>query len=87
MDIKNVRILKAPSETAEGTIMVDNATRKSLIADWGDRISLLGRRKGEAVIQPLDELDSGVQVARISEDLMKTLFIEYGEEVLLLEKV
>ncbi|ADY14372.1 hypothetical protein [Sphaerochaeta globosa] len=87
MDVKCVRILRAyeDSNDTEKAIYVDEAARYALIKKWGDSVMVRGRRdvKG-VVIKALKELDQDGFIARANQALIDELFIEYGEEVLLI---
>ncbi len=87
MDVKCVRVLR-PYEDAQdekNVIYVDEAARYALIKKWGDTVMVRGRRDVKNVqIKALKGLDQDGFIARAGEALIDELFIEYGEEVLLI---
>jgi len=87
MDVKCVRILRPYSEAAteKRTIYIDEDARYSLIKEWDETILVKGRRDVKSIIiKPLKANDQNGFIARASQDLIDELYIEYGEEVLLI---
>ena len=86
MDVKCVRVLRPYEDTAteKQTIYIDEDARYSLIRQWNDQVMVRGRRDVKGItIKPLKESDQNGFIARAGQDLLDALFIEYGEEVLL----
>lgn len=87
MDVKCVRVLRVYEDAndTQKVIYVDEAARYALIKKWGESVMVRGRRdvKG-VVIKALKELDQDGFIARANQALIDELFIEYGEEVLLI---
>ncbi|MEA5108377.1 MAG: hypothetical protein VB010_13620 [Sphaerochaeta associata] len=87
MDVKCVRVLRSyeDAKDTKKVIYIDEAARYALIKQWGDSVMVRGRRDVKNVqIKPLKELDQDGFIARASETLIDELYIEYGEEVLLI---
>lgn len=87
MDVRCVRVLRSYEEADahERAIYVDEAARYALIKQFGDRISVRGRRDAkDVVIKPLREIDQEGFIARANQNMIDELYIEYGEEVFLL---
>lgn len=85
MDTRNVIAFRAyPHIPADQLILcADELAREALGVNWGDTITVDGRRRCTAVLQPLDALDQNGRMARITEALCTKLMIEYGEDLLL----
>lgn len=85
MDVKNVRVLKPyeDSNDSEPTIYIDEEARFALAVQWGEKVEVVGRRKCEAIVKALKEIDCGVQIARVNAALLQAAKVELGEEVLL----
>ncbi|NLE15758.1 MAG: hypothetical protein GX626_07800 [Spirochaetales bacterium] len=87
MDVKCVRVLRSyeNAKDSERVIYIDEAARYALIKQWGDSVMVRGRRDVKNVqIKALKELDQDGFIARASQALIDELYIEYGEEVLLI---
>lgn len=89
MDTKCVRLLRPyPSaDPAARAIHIDEDARYALMVQWGDPVTVKGRLdvKGVAV-QPLEEMDQNGFVARVGQALLDELYVEYGEEVMLVRE-
>lgn len=84
MDAKCVRVLRPYEEKKEKVIYIDEDAKYSLLAEWGDKISVSGRFMVKGVeIQPLKPMDQDGFVARMSKVLLDEVYVEYGEEVML----
>ena len=87
MDAKCVRVLRPYEEKKEKTIYIDEDARYSLMAQWGDRVTVKGRRDVKDVeIQPLKPMDQEGFIARMGKELLDEVYVEYGEEVMLLRQ-
>ncbi len=87
MDVKCVRVLRPYSEAAteKRTIYIDEDAQYALIKEWNETVLVRGRRDvKEITIKPLKPNDQNGFIARASQDLIDALYIEYGEEVLLI---
>jgi hypothetical protein len=87
MDVKCVRVLRTyeDAQDTKKVIYVDEAARYSLIKQWGETVIVRGRRDvKDVVIKPLQALDKDGFIDRASQALIDELYIEYGEEVLLI---
>lgn len=53
--------------------------------EWGEKVFIKGRNDVRDVeIQPLKELDQNGFIARAGQQLIDELYIEYGEEVMII---
>ena len=87
MDVKCVRVLR-PYEKADDkkkVIYIDEDAKYSLMKEWGDKVFIKVRNDVRDVeIQPLKELDQNGFIARAGQQLIDELYIEYGEEVMII---
>lgn len=86
MDVKCVRVLRPYENVQEdNTIYIDEDARYALMRQWGDTVQVKGRRDlHDVTIAPLKEMDQEGFIARANQKLIDDLYIEYGEEVLLI---
>ncbi|WP_394922981.1 hypothetical protein [uncultured Robinsoniella sp.] len=87
MDVKCVRVLRPyeKSDDKKKVIYIDEDAKYSLMKEWGDKVFIKGRNDVRDVeIQPLKELDQNGFIARAGQQLIDELYIEYGEEVMII---
>lgn len=89
MDVKCVRVLRPyeASDNKKRVLYIDEDARYSLMKQWGDKVCIQGRRNVTSVeIQPLKDMDQEGYIARAGNQLLDEMFIEYGEEVLIINE-
>lgn len=87
MDAKCVRVLRLhpAADQEKRAIYIDEDARYSLMAQWGDKICIKGRLDVKGVeVQPLEAMDQNGFIARASQMLLDELYVDYGEEVMLM---
>lgn len=87
MDVKCVRVLRPYNKSDEDKLIlyIDEDARYSLMKNWGDTVFVKGRRDVKNVeIQPLKDIDQEGFIARAGQRMIDELFIEYGEEVMVI---
>lgn len=89
MDAKCVRLLRLyPSADAQKRVIyIDEDARYSLMVQWGDKVMIKGRFDVKDVeVQPLEAIDQNGFIARAGQNLMDEIYMEYGEEVMLIRQ-
>lgn len=89
MDTKCVRLLRLypAADPAERAIYIDEDARYALMAQWGDSVRIKGRYDAKGVtVRPLDEIDQNGFIARAGQKLLDELYVDYGEEVMLIRE-
>lgn len=87
MDVKCVRVLRPYNKSDEDKLIlyIDEDARYSLMKNWGDTVFVKGRRDVKNVeIQPLKDIDQEGFIARAGQRMIDELYIEYGEEVMVI---
>lgn len=87
MDVKCVRVLRPYDKTddTKNVLYVDEEARYSLMKQWGEKVMVKGRRDVKDVeIQPLKPMDQNGYIARAGQKLIDEMYIEYGEEIMII---
>lgn len=86
MDNRHVRVLKTIDKykrPGENIIFVDEKTRIAVNKPFGEEVVVVGRNRVKAIMEQIDDCDSGACVVRLSESLFEAVYVEVGEDLII----